>query len=803
MNILRRATLAPGLSRGLTSLSSMRLQGRGPILGAASSARCQASLATQPSAEASRPSFPIEEVSTEPDLPSFRSLSDSISPPTLKALVSKPFNLTTMSSVQAEVLPLLPGLAEPYSAEASGPDAPPRDLLVKAKTGTGKTLAFLIPALEARIKALEAHGKAATLDAGMPGDRKLEAQARKTYAKEHVGTLILSPTRELATQIANEALRLSEHHDGVEVQLLTGGAPRGRQLREWRYGRKDIVVATPGRMRDLLTSEPGFGDALKSAQVLVLDEADTLLDFGFRPDIDFITGHLPPTPQRQTFLFSATVSREIQDIARATLSRNHQFINCVTDDSTPVHAHVEQYHTVLPSPSQQIPHLLRLIAHDQLSNPGKSKTIVFLPTTKMTQMFSGLLRELSRTCLPAGRNTNVYEIHSKRDQRARDSTSRSFRQDVSGASILVTSDVSARGVDYPNVTRVIQVGVPSGTEQYVHRVGRTGRAGTQGRGDLVLLPWEMGFVGFTLGKMPLKPLTSADVTKQLAEAAQKHDEDPKAFFPSAVGGNPRGTFDRKTGRSMAPTPFTQPVLPVVEEIERNITDLISTFEPDVVRETFLSLLGYYIGKTSEMRTTKAKVLEGCKDWTLDACGLETPPFLSDSFLHKMGLSDEVGRRGSKGGRNPFSGQRRTTRDNEKSTWADRGRHGFSREDGGKDREWVKRTRDFDGQAAPSAGRYEPSGATRKWAVQRDGEDDSKMFGRGARRERGGEDDSRPFAPRGPRRERAVHDGSKPFSFRGPRRESNGERGSEREGGWAARPDRSDRRSRRAEIQEEW
>jgi len=245
-----------------------------------------------------------------------------------------------------------------------------------------------------------------------------------------------------------------------------------------------------------------------------LDEADTLLDLGFREDVEAIMKYLPSTPKRQTFLFSATVSRPVQQIARKVLDKNHAFINCVSEDS-PVHAHVPQYHTVLPDASAQIPHILRLLAHDQLTNPGLSKTVVFFPTTKQTQLFSSLIRELGQATLPSGRATKVYEMHSKRAQNIRSSTSEAFRNDKSGAAILITSDVSARGVDYPGVTRVIQVGMPKGTDVYVHRVGRTGRAGTLGRGDLVLLPWETSFVTWQMNGIPLKSVTINEMQSQV------------------------------------------------------------------------------------------------------------------------------------------------------------------------------------------------------------------------------------------------------------------------------------------------
>jgi ATP-dependent RNA helicase MSS116 len=138
---------------------------------------------------------------------------------------------------------------------------------------------------------------------------------------------------------------------------------------------------------------------------------------GFRPDIDTITDFFPKTPIRQTFLFSATVSPAIRQIAHEVLDKDHVFIDVVSKDSSPVHAHIPQHFTVLPSAREQLPHLFRLIAHDQLANPGKSKIMVFLNTTKQTQLFATLLRELSKTTLPA--RSHIYEIHSKRTQSAR------------------------------------------------------------------------------------------------------------------------------------------------------------------------------------------------------------------------------------------------------------------------------------------------------------------------------------------------------------------------------------------------
>jgi ATP-dependent RNA helicase MSS116 len=214
------------------------------------------------------PAEPLDMSRNQATGPLFSSLKDALSYDTLKALTARPFNLTHMSAVQAEVLPLLPRIAEPYLEDAPN-DGSPRDLLVKARTGTGKTLAFLVPAVEARLKGIEAFARQAVKDAGLTSDKHMEGRARRVYTREHVGTLILSPTRELATQIANEALRLTHYHKDFEVRLFVGGTSKRMQMRDWMKGRRDIVVATPGRLRDLLNSEPEIVRGISKTKMVI------------------------------------------------------------------------------------------------------------------------------------------------------------------------------------------------------------------------------------------------------------------------------------------------------------------------------------------------------------------------------------------------------------------------------------------------------------------------------------------------------------------------------------------------------
>jgi ATP-dependent RNA helicase MSS116 len=196
-------------------------------------------------------------------LPAFSTLRMKVNPDTLRAITDKPFNHAHMSSVQAAVLPLLPELARPYDGHQS--DGPPRDLLVKAKTGTGKTLAFLVPAIEARNKAIDKAGVDALEKNGGHPDARVVENAKRTHARKTVGTVIISPTRELATQIAHEAVKLTHWHKGFEVKLFTGGSSKGLQLREFKLCRNDIIVATPGRIRDVLENEPAVAEVLRTA----------------------------------------------------------------------------------------------------------------------------------------------------------------------------------------------------------------------------------------------------------------------------------------------------------------------------------------------------------------------------------------------------------------------------------------------------------------------------------------------------------------------------------------------------------
>jgi ATP-dependent RNA helicase MSS116 len=371
-----------------------------------------------------------------------------ISPQVLRAVNDMRFEY--MTEVQAQTLPvILQGV----------------DCLAKAKTGTGKTLGFVIPTL-------------AVLSSNptpKPGDNVIQ-------------TLILSPTRELASQIVTESQRLTKYMQ-CKIVCVIGGTNIKTDARNLS-GVVNLLVATPGRLIDHLENTPGFKQAIANVKVLVMDEADQLLEMGFKPAIDKILTFLPSPDKRQTLLFSATVPPNVEEIARRALKRDYKFVDTVGYEE-PTHLHVKQEICVLPL-ERQVSGLVALL-HRVTAGVEGYKVIVFFTTARVT----GYMAELVSAIGDFG---NILEIHSRKSQSARTKTSEQFRKQSNV--IMFTSDVSARGMDYPDVSFVIQVGLTE-KAQYIHRLGRTARAGKSGGGLLLLAPFEERDMRRTLDEMEL------------------------------------------------------------------------------------------------------------------------------------------------------------------------------------------------------------------------------------------------------------------------------------------------------------
>ena len=395
------------------------------------------------------------------------------------------------------------------------------DTIAQAKTGTGKTLAFLIPILQ-RIISVDPRL------AERSGDRR----GPRTTADD-IRAIIISPTRELAEQIAMEAKRLVRH-TGIIVQTAVGGTHKRAGLMAIQREGCHILVGTPGRMKDIL-SDPYTRVQAPDLSAFVLDEADRLLDQGFWPEIQEIQRYLP-TPQekdRQTMMFSATVPREVVDLVRSTLKPGFQFVQCVQEGEDPTHPNVTQKVVTVSGLENSLPALVELCQKcvDASQQPeGKPfKALVYFNSTAEVTFARSALQNLVKPGQvdafgPRGSQhpwapARILEIHSRLSQAQRTAASDAFRRAESA--ILLSSDVTARGMDFPNVSHVIQVGLPTSREQYIHRVGRTARAGKEGEAWLLLNQMEAEEARSKLRNLPVNKDTSLETARlDLTKEAQ-------------------------------------------------------------------------------------------------------------------------------------------------------------------------------------------------------------------------------------------------------------------------------------------
>lgn len=303
-----------------------------------------------------------------------------------------------------------------------------RDLMGCAQTGTGKTAAFALPILDSLSR-------------------------RPVRGPRRIRALVLSPTRELAIQIF-DAFRAYGRNTNLRTAAIFGGVSQAGQTRSLRQG-VDIVVATPGRLLDL--KNQGFVD-LAAVELFVLDEADRMLDMGFIHDVRKIVSMVPQ--KRQTLMFSATIPEEIKRLAAAILT------DPVTVNVSPVSARAEQIEqSVIFVDKASKPDLLCRI----LDEAEYTRALVF---TRTKHGADKLVRHLSRTGVAA------ESIHGNKTQGARQKALENFR--TRRTPVLVATDVAARGLDIDEVSHVFNFDLPNEPETYVHRIGRTARAGASG-----------------------------------------------------------------------------------------------------------------------------------------------------------------------------------------------------------------------------------------------------------------------------------------------------------------------------------
>jgi ATP-dependent RNA helicase RhlE len=376
------------------------------------------------------------------------------------------------------------GYTEPTPIQAQGIPVvlSGQDLIGCAETGTGKTAAFLLPII----------------------------QRMAEKPRPGVRVLVLAPTRELAMQIQKNYGELNRVKANRGVTVI-GGANMRTQISDLRRGAA-IVIATPGRLLDL--TERGAVN-LSTIEVLVLDEADRMLDMGFLPAIRRILSLVPA--KRQTLLFSATMSSDIEKLARTTM-KEPKLIE-VSPRGQPA-TMVEQ--TAYPVAQESKTALLL----DLLEREKFERVLVFTRTRRGAERLSHIL---------SAREHSVNRIHSDRTQPQREAALSGFRD--GRTRVLVATDIAARGLDVDSVSHVINYDVPSAPEDYVHRIGRTGRAGNTGRAITIVTPVD------ELSMRAIERLTGQTVARVVLPAfgGRKTELAGKPFMRATA---PRAVFTR-------------------------------------------------------------------------------------------------------------------------------------------------------------------------------------------------------------------------------------------------------------------
>ena len=425
------------------------------------------------------------------------------------------------------------------------------DVLVKAKTGTGKTLGFLIPAIN-----------------------RLQTTTTGRDRRGVTSILIISPTRELASQIHTEAKQLLTFLPHLSLQCCFGGTNIKKDLNAFRrLNFPDILVGTPGRINDLLQNH-GLQEAMGGLQCFILDEADRLLDMGFRPDLNRMLRMLPPKNTRQTLLFSATMPKDIMNMSNFALRDEFLHIDTVGKEDQDTHKRIPQFVTVHPY-EQHFSQLMHAI--EEGKQVKDYKIIVFFVTARLTQLNAEVFNLMGY---------NVLEIHSRKSQSYRSKTSEKFRNNSSV--IMFTSDVTARGMDYPDVSQVIQVGIPSDKAQYVHRIGRTGRAGKGGKGILLLCNKEQRFLN-ECRDLPMKERTGASENE-----VEEHN--------------------------------ARTVLPALKRLDEKTASM-----------GYQAWLGYYNSNLKRIGWNKISLVENANLFSKNVLNLQTPPGLQKENYRKNGF----------------------------------------------------------------------------------------------------------------------------------------------------------------------
>ena len=380
-------------------------------------------------------------------------------------------------------------------ARAIPPAIEGKDLMVASSTGSGKTASFVLPGLQ-RILAAR-------------GDNTKRREKGMVYGPR---ILVLAPTRELAMQVDKAAVTYGKHVQGLRVTTVVGGVPYGAQLKALR-GPLDILIATPGRLLDHLQSGKAI---LENVEMLVLDEADRMLDMGFIDDIRTIADQLPQ--DRQTVMYSATFAGHVGRLAQDLL-RDPQRIEVTSHTDT--HENIEQrLHW-----ADNATHKNALLDHI-LTERDMEQAVVFTSTQRDADWLADRLADMGH---------QVASLHGGMPQGRRNRVLQGLR--TKHLRVLVATDVAARGIDVPTISHVINYGLPMKAEDYVHRIGRTGRAGRNGLAVTLAERMDAGMI------RRIQQFTTQNIPVATVSGLEPKAPEPKMFPPrgdSKFGGKPFG-----------------------------------------------------------------------------------------------------------------------------------------------------------------------------------------------------------------------------------------------------------------------
>lgn len=356
----------------------------------------------------------------------------------------------------------------PVQQKAIGPilQNESQDVITRAKTGTGKTFAFLIPMFQHLI------------------NTRRDNPAAIKY-------VIVAPTRDLALQIETETRKIQVAHPILRrfhSLTLVGGTNFASGVTNLIRRRPQVVIATPGRLLDVLQR---YEKHFKLVDVKVLDEADRLLEIGFQQDLEKISSILNQVNENgpnhtRTLLFSATLDAKVQNLSQSIMGKDEcLFLDTVDKNEPQAHEKISQSAIISENLGYSVLAAMDHVRTQVHANPNY-KAILFTPTIKFTTLISELLHVQKDITVP------ILEFHGKKAQNVRTKMVQKFKRDPSG--VLVCTDIAARGLDFPDVAEVLQIGVPALLPQYIHRIGRTARAGKEGKAILFMSKEEVPFL---------------------------------------------------------------------------------------------------------------------------------------------------------------------------------------------------------------------------------------------------------------------------------------------------------------------